>query len=220
MGCIRLVRLLAQSLRLFVEQKPSLRCGGDAKGGGEDIPSARFAVAALVQLSFLHDSDSSLLSLMPPDIELAWLLNSFASSSKDVGDDARLQARTLAKRLACTPALNRSSPLPSGSHAQKHVMISYCWADAAKPDIVISLGQLLRDNGIDVWMDQSGSSLVGPMSDSTDETMALAVEASSAVIVCVSQKYLRGRQQVCIFLHPDTRACRYKVSPNCRQEAA
>jgi hypothetical protein len=202
MGSIRLVRLLAQSLRLFVEQKPSLRSGGDAKGGGEDIPSARFAVAALVQLSFLHDSDSSLLSLMPPDIELPWLLNSFAGSAKDVGDDARLHARTLAKRLACKSVLSKSSPLqlPSALQVQKHVMISYCWADAAKPEIVNRLGQLLRDNGIDVWMDQSGSSLVGPMSDSTDETMALAVEASSAVIVCVSQKYKREQQQVNLFL--------------------
>jgi len=203
MGSIRLVRLLAQSLRLFVEQKPSLRSGGDAKGGGEDIPSARFAVAALVQLSFLHDNDSSLLTLMLPDIELPWLLNSFAGSAKDVGDDARLHARTLAKRLGFKPELNASSPLQfsSASQAHRHVMISYCWADAAKPEIVTNLGKLLRDNGIDVWMDQSGSSLVGPMSDSTDETMALAVEASSAVIICISQKYLRKQLQSKLLLH-------------------
>jgi hypothetical protein len=183
MGSTRLVRLLAQSLRLFVEQKPSLRSGGDAKGGGEDIASARFSVAALVQLSFLHDNDSSLLTLMPPDIELPGLLNSFADSAKDVGDDARLHARTLARRFACKPALKTSV-----SHTQKHIMISYCWADSAKPGIVLDLAKLLRDYGIDVWMDRSGSSLVGPMAGSTDETMALAVESSSAVIVCVSQK--------------------------------
>jgi hypothetical protein len=48
----------------------------------------------------------------------------------------------------------------------------------------------LQEQGIDVWRDETGSSLVGPMSDSADETMALAVEASSAVVICVSQKYL------------------------------
>jgi hypothetical protein len=79
-------------------------------------------------------------------------------------------------------------------------MLSYSWADSARPELVKALGQTLQAQGIDVWRDETGSSLVGPMSDSTDETMALAVEASSVVVICVSQKY--------------------KVSPNCRQEAA
>jgi hypothetical protein len=67
-------------------------------------------------------------------------------------------------------------------------MLSYCWASTAKPELVKALGQLLQQQGIDVWRDETGSSLVSPMSDSTDETMALAVEASSVVIICVSQK--------------------------------
>ena len=193
MGNVRLTRLLAQSLRLFVEDKPELRSalGSGAEGGGEDIPSARYAVSTLSQLSFLHESDASLLTLMPPDLQLPSLLETFASSAKDVGDDARLQARSLAKRL--TPkAVDDSVPspqTPSTSQRRKHVMLSYCWADAAKPELVKALGQLLQANGMDVWRDETGSSLVGPMSDSTDETMALAVEASSAVVICVSQKY-------------------------------
>ena len=203
MGNVRLTRLLAQSLRLFVEDKPALQLdGGGAQGGGEDIPSARFAVSALSQLSFLHESDASLLTLMPPDLQLPSLLEAFASSSKDVGDDARLQARSLSKRL--TPkAVDDSVPspqTPTVSQRRKHVMLSYCWAGAAKPELVKALGQLLQEQGVDVWRDETGSSLVGPRSDSTDETMALAVEASSVVVICVSQKY--------------------KVSPNCRQEAA
>ena len=48
--------------------------------------------------------------------------------------------------------------------------------------------EVCKEQGIDVWRDETGSSLVGPMSDSTDETMALAVEASSVVVICVSQK--------------------------------
>jgi hypothetical protein len=206
MGSVRLIRLLAQSLRLFVEDKPALSSGlSSAEGGGEDIPSARYAVSALSQLSFLHESDESLLTLMPPDLQLPSLLEAFASSSKDVGDDARLQARSLTKRL--TPkAVDDSAPSPqtpstlTTSQRRKHVMLSYCWAGAAKPELVKALGQLLQEQGVDVWRDETGSSLVGPMSDSTDETMALAVEASSVVVICVSQKY--------------------KVSPNCRQEAA
>jgi hypothetical protein len=191
MGSVRLIQLLTQSLRLFVEDKPQLQSGGAlAEGGGADIPSARYAVSALAQLSFLHDSDASLPTLMPPDLQLPSLLEAFAASSKDVGDDARLQARSLAKRL--TPkAADNSAPspqTPTTTQRRKHVMLSYCWADAAKPELVKALGNLLHAQGIDVWRDETGSSLVGPMSDSTDETMALAVEASSVVVICVSQK--------------------------------
>ena len=190
MGSARLVQLLTRSLRLFVEDQSALKCGGaSAEGGGCDIPSARYAVNALAQLSFLHESDASLLSLMPPDLQLPSLLEAFASSSKDVGDDVRLQARSLAKRL--TPStVDDSVPSPQTPTTQrrKHVMLSYCWADAAKPELVKALAQLLQDQGVDVWRDETGSSLVGPMSDSTDETMALAVEASSVVVICVSQK--------------------------------
>jgi hypothetical protein len=192
MGSLRLIQLLAQSLSLFVKDEPPLRgvISGCALGGGDDIPSARYAVSALVQLSFLHESDVSLLTLMPPNVQLPSLLEAFAASSKDVGDDARLQARSLAKRL--TPKAMDKSVLslqtPTTSQQRKHVMLSYCWADAAKPELVKALGKLLQEKGIDVWRDETGSSLVGPMSDSTDETMALAVEASSVVIICASQR--------------------------------
>ena len=191
MGSVRLMQLLTQSLRLFVEDRPALQqSGNSAEGGGADIPSARYAVSALVQLSFLHESDASLPTLMPPDLQLPSLLEAFAASSKDVGDDTRLQARSLAKRL--TPkAEDNSVPsrqTPSMMQRRKHVMLSYCWADAAKPELVKALGKVLQEQGIDVWRDETGSSLVGPMSDSTDETMALAVEASSVVVICVSHK--------------------------------
>lgn len=206
MGSLRLTRLLAQSLRLFVDEKPPLisPAGGNAEGGGTDLPSARYAVITLAQLSFLHESDDSLLTLMPPDLQLPSLLEAFAASPRnknipdnaldrsvaDIGDDARQQARSLAKRLSLKTA-NHAIPSPETfavQHQRKHVMLSYCWADAAKPNLVKALGQLLKNEGIDVWRDEIGSSLVGPMSDSTDETMALAVEASSVVVICVSQK--------------------------------
>jgi hypothetical protein len=203
MGSLRLTRLLAQSLRLFVDEKPPLisPSGNNAEGGGSDLPSARYAVITLAHLSFLHESDDSLLTLMPPDLQLPSLLEAFAASPRnksipdnaldrsvaDIGDDARQQARSLAKRLSLKTA-NPSPETLAAQHQRKHVMLSYCWADAAKPNLVKALGQLLKNEGVDVWRDEIGSSLVGPMSDSTDETMALAVEASSVVVICVSQK--------------------------------
>jgi hypothetical protein len=59
MGSIRLTRLLVQALRMFIENKPNLMNGGsNAEGGGDDMPSARYALITLAQLSFLHDRDN------------------------------------------------------------------------------------------------------------------------------------------------------------------
>ena len=71
-----------------------------------------------------------------------------------------------------------------------HVMISYQWDNQ---DVLIEVKNRLQASGYRVWMD------LEQMGGSTLETMAKAVENSSVVLVCVSQKY--------------------KESPNCRSEA-
>ena len=71
-----------------------------------------------------------------------------------------------------------------------HVMISYQWDNQ---DILIEVKNSLQASGYRVWMD------LEQMGGSTLEAMAKAVENSSVVLVCVSQKY--------------------KESPNCRSEA-
>ena len=71
-----------------------------------------------------------------------------------------------------------------------HVMISYQWANQ---DVLIEVKNRLKASGYRVWMD------LEQMGGSTLEAMAKAVENSSVVLVCVSQKY--------------------KESPNCRSEA-
>jgi hypothetical protein len=58
----------------------------------------------------------------------------------------------------------------------------------------------LRKLGHVVWRDEEGSPLLSPMSGSTDDVMADAIEKSSTVIICVSKQY--------------------KLSTNCHQEAA
>ena len=72
----------------------------------------------------------------------------------------------------------------------KHVMISYQWD---YQEVLIEVKNRLQANGYRVWMD------LEQMGGSTLEAMAKAVENSSVVLVCVSQKY--------------------KESPNCRSEA-
>ena len=71
-----------------------------------------------------------------------------------------------------------------------HVMISYQWDSQ---EVLVEVKNRLQASGYRVWMD------LEEMGGSTLETMAKAVENSSVVLVCVSE--------------------RYKESPNCRSEA-
>ena len=91
--------------------------------------------------------------------------------------------------------VNTATPL-----TPRHVMISYCWHEDAKPALVKELSSHLRDTyGYDVWRDEDGSALLSPLRGSTIEHMAQAVELASVVVVCVSRQY--------------------KESANCRMEA-
>ena len=71
-----------------------------------------------------------------------------------------------------------------------HVMISYQWDSQ---EVLVELKNRLRASGYRVWMD------LKQIGGSTLDAMAKAVENSSVVLVCVSE--------------------RYKESPNCRAEA-
>ena len=71
-----------------------------------------------------------------------------------------------------------------------HVMISYQWDSQ---EVLVEVKNRLQASGYRVWMD------LEQMGGSTLETMAKAVENSSVVLICVSE--------------------RYKESPNCRSEA-
>ena len=71
-----------------------------------------------------------------------------------------------------------------------HVMISYQWDSQ---EVLVDVKNRLQASGYRVWMD------LEQMGGSTLEAMAKAVEDSSVVLICVSE--------------------RYKESPNCRSEA-
>ncbi len=53
-----------------------------------------------------------------------------------------------------------------------HVMFSYAWG--VKQEMVRSLAENLKKNGVDVWIDTQGSSILRKMEDSTDEKMSQA----------------------------------------------
>ena len=73
---------------------------------------------------------------------------------------------------------------------RNHVMISYQWDSQ---EVLVEVKNRLQASGYRVWMD------LEQMGGSTLETMAKAVEDSSVILICLSE--------------------RYKESPNCRSEA-
>ena len=73
---------------------------------------------------------------------------------------------------------------------RNHVMISYQWDSQ---EVLVEVKNRLQASGYRVWMD------LEEMGGSTLETMAKAVENSSVILICLSE--------------------RYKESPNCRSEA-
>jgi hypothetical protein len=96
----------------------------------------------------------------------------------------------LNKLLARLSTKSDVAPLKGGE--PKHVMLSYCWSKLANSHLVALLATALREQGYEVWRDVEGSALLRPMSGSTDDVMAEAVERSYAVVICVSKEYKRS----------------------------
>ena len=69
-----------------------------------------------------------------------------------------------------------------------HVMASYSWT--CKVDHVIRICEILKTGfGLDIWRDETGSSILPPMLGHADERMAEAVDLSDWVIIFVSRSY-------------------------------
>ncbi|XP_064620815.1 uncharacterized protein LOC135483734 [Lineus longissimus] len=96
------------------------------------------------------------------------------------------------KRKDTTPVRVSSSDIVGGESTEKqpHIMLSYDWSHQ---DLVKKISDSLKASGYKTWID------VEQMEGSTLQAMAEAVEDSTIVLACVSEKY--------------------KDSPNCRSEA-
>lgn len=69
------------------------------------------------------------------------------------------------------------------------VMISYAWE--TNKHLVEQITKVLKQNGIDVWRDEEGSSKIGKMSGDIMDKMAEVVTKSTIFIVCLSEAYKR-----------------------------
>jgi len=198
-----ILRCLFQVLSLFLDDAPpiSYRGTGDGYfvgGGGQDMESAEYAVEALQLLSFVAENDTDLrqhyeiigLDILP-------LMKRLATHPK-LSEDAKQGAQHLRNRLeekAIIPS-TVDTTIPSEGAYKKHLMLSYAWG--CRKELVVSLQEQLTSLRVEVWRDETGSSLLSKMQGATDDIMAQAIELSHTVVMCVSPHY--------------------KASANCRQE--
>lgn len=195
--------LILSVLQRFVDNAPPLQSRNSqsflqyAGGGGEDLRTAEYGLDFLLQLSFYFQTDEELQKhyLQPKYSNLSTILQSCIEHVK-ISAETKKNISSLIRKLE-TKEKARIVEVVESQQSRKHVMISYAWA--ANKSYVIALSNQLRQLGYDVWRDEEGSSIVGPMSGDTDDVMADAIQHAEAVIICVSPQY--------------------KESINCRSEA-
>jgi hypothetical protein len=192
-----LIGLSCQGIKLFVDNasecegmRPGETFYQKAGGGGKDFLTVEGLLELLLQLSFLFEDESSLHKVFTNScFDLKTLMEDLLNLplERNVSFEARLFAQQLLAKLNSQDSDGIRKEL-SDTVAQ-HVMLSYSWS--ANKDLVVAFGKKLREMGYDVWRDEEGSSVLGPMSMSgnTLDAMTAAVEKSYMMIIFVSPEY-------------------------------
>jgi hypothetical protein len=158
LSCSRVISQLVHILRDFNTDN----IGGKAGGGGRDVMSAELSVQTLLTLSLSVNDDRELVEvLMPAESGVSDQLKSFINKSldplKQISTDSVRDAQLLLSRLSLRDKLlldKSISRAPNSLNGRKHVMISYCWLESSKPELVKAFCGALRSRGIDVWRDE------------------------------------------------------------------
>ena len=202
-----ILRCLYQVLSLFLDDAAPIPYRGTAPsrggvgGGGQDIESAESAIEALQLLSFVYENNFDLRQQYRVlELDILPLLKRVATHSK-LSEETKRSAQHLRSRLedlADPPSQATTVEITTtlNTISRKHLMLSYAWG--CRKELVISLQEKLTSLGLEVWRDETGSSLLTKMQGAVDDIMAQAIELSHTVVVCVSPHY--------------------KASANCRQE--
>jgi hypothetical protein len=174
----------------------------------EDLETVQYCIDAMIQLSQFFKNDMDLrVKYMSPELGISELLTVIIDRSPvEMGSsyvkkmkDLRLRLAPEAEDLAYAQKMaaeeeesvevqdSSHSTSATTSHAQ-HLMISY--SKEYKKELIIDLELSLRDLGYEVYRNEVGSALVGPMnSTNITKRMPEAVDASHTIIVCVSPAY-------------------------------
>jgi hypothetical protein len=187
----KLISLACQGIRLFIDDAPECKGmnPGDnyfqpSGGGGKDVITVENLLELILQLSFISEnkyfSHYSICEMMKQLIALP--------SSRNLSFEGKQFAQQLLAKLD-PPDLKREESLAVDVVVAHHIMLSYSWS--ANKDLVVAFGNKLKEMGYDVWRDEEGSSIFGPMSmtGNTLDAMTSAVEKSYMMIIFVSPEY-------------------------------
>jgi hypothetical protein len=192
----KLISLACQGIRLFIDNAPE--CKGmnpdetwyhPGGGGGKDLLTVENLLELLLQLSFMFEDDIALKSaFITSDHDLKKMLEELLNipTERQVSFETRQFALKLLSKLDPSKVQGTGNSISIGS---QHIMLSYSWS--ANKDLVIAFGKKLQEMGHDVWRDEEGSSIMGPMSmtGNTLDAMTEAVEKSYMMIIFVSPEY-------------------------------
>jgi hypothetical protein len=192
----KLISLACQGIRLFIDNAPE--CKGmnpgqtfyeSGGGGGKDLLTVENLLELLLQLSFMFEDDIALKSaFITPDYDLKKMLEELQNIpiERQVSFETRQFALKLLSKLDPSKIQGSGNSMSVGC---QHIMLSYSWS--ANKDLVIAFGKKLQEMGYDVWRDEEGSSIMGPMSmtGNTLDAMTEAVEKSYTMIIFVSPEY-------------------------------
>jgi hypothetical protein len=192
----KLIRLACQGIRLFIDNAPECKGMNPGEtwyqkggGGGNDLLTVENLLELLLQFSFMFEDDIVLKSaFVTPDCDLNKMLEELLNIpiERQVSFETRQFALKLLSKLDPSKVQGTGSGISIGS---QHIMLSYSWS--ANKDLVIAFGKKLQEMGYDVWRDEEGSSIMGPMSmtGNTLDAMTEAVEKSYTMIIFVSPEY-------------------------------
>jgi hypothetical protein len=192
----KLISLACQGIRLFIDNAPECKGMNPGQmfcipggGGGKDMLTVENLLELLLQLSFMFEDDIALKSVfITPDHDLQKMLEELLNIpiERHVSSETRQFALKLLSKLDPSKVQETGNSISIGS---QHIMLSYSWS--ANKDLVIAFGKKLREMGYDVWRDEEGSSIIGPMSmtGNTLDAMTEAVEKSYMMIIFVSPEY-------------------------------
>jgi hypothetical protein len=192
----KLISLACRGIRLFIDNAPECKGMNPGKtfydvggGGGKDLLAVENLLELLLQLSFMFEDDIALKSaFITPDHDFKKMLEELLNIpiERQVSFETRQFAVKLLSKLDPSKIQGTGNSMSVGS---QHIMLSYSWS--ANKDLVIAFGKKLREMGYDVWRDEEGSSIMGPMSmtGNTLDAMTEAVEKSYMMIIFVSPEY-------------------------------
>ena len=170
--------LLIQLLKRFVNTEAALGTKMLSMGaGGADTFTASTTVEAMLYLSFEYDDDAELQAkFMTPNLAIKELMNSVIQREKLNADDIK-NCKLLIGRLnpvvrsEVVPSVKVTQPdknagvnnttvavsntvTDTSNTRRSHIMISYCWNAASKPEHSKEFGKQMRNMGYEIWRDE------------------------------------------------------------------